>query len=217
MGRLMLVELARDARTVALRHLPSSAFTDARTNAEAARLAAAHGRVAVLELLRERGVTWRREVLVEAAIRGDAPATLAWLENGEPETVPEWHVLAAVESDAAGVMRLWISAARVADPVWVAHQAAKVNAICCLRALLALEPVREALPRIVHDSHSSLVHERFPVRASQSQDGSDTAGQSRPRKYTYLTPSEEIDVNATTLRFLLYRRLMRLIWLPRAK
>ncbi|UPY38175.1 hypothetical protein [Sediminicoccus sp. KRV36] len=214
----MLVELARDGRTVALRHLPADAFADDSTNAEAALRAAAHGRVPVLELLRERGVVWRRVELIEAAIRGDAAASLAWLQDGELDPVPDWQILAAVEGDCASVMRFWISAGRVEDPVRTASLAARANAICCLRALLTLEAVREALPAIIHDSHSLLMHERFPVPVRTRPAEVRNATPPPPvRRYTYLTPSAEIDVNATTLRFLLYRRVMRLIWRPPAR
>lgn len=217
---LGLVELARDARTVALRQLPDSSFSDPEIVVDAVAAAAKNGRVAVLEIFAQRGAAIDRTLLSDMAIRSDAPETLAWLDGDESAVVTHAEIQNAIAADSAQVLRYWMAAGRVGDPIQAARVAVLCESVCCLRALARDPRVRDIVARFVAARGSRKLDGLFPIEGSPAlalpaladRRGSLSAA---PRRYTYLTPSAEIDVNAVSLRFLIYRRIMRLLFVRR--
>jgi hypothetical protein len=215
-----LRELARDGALATLKRLPDATFQSRQALAEAATAAAENGRVGVLRMLERKGVALDRRALVAVAIRSDEPGVLRWAAEGGPRPIGWEDLRSALVSDAAGVLAYWFSSGLLEPRLDHVKTAVDCGAEGCLRVLARYEWLRPEVRSEVAAKGSSRLRSLFPNVAVTEDAAAQTSlaasvGAERPRRYSYLTPSDEIDVNATTLRFLIFRRIMRWLLLRR--
>lgn len=200
-------DLVLRARLPALRDLPKEAFADVESVSAAVVIAASYGRVRALELFAARGVPFDGQSLCYVATLGDRVETLAYFQERGVETCTPETISIAVHHDCARAMNYWIDHGLIDAPIAVASQAIHHDAVDCFRALERVAAVRGDVGLKARARMSGpRLRQYLPADERSIQATYRTA----PR-YTFRTPSEHIDPNLTTIRFLLYRRFMRML------
>lgn len=219
--------LAQSGCIARLRLLPLSAFSNADAVSSAALKAAGHGRVRVLEFL-ERKATIDPTAALAQGVLGDRVETVRYYQNKGIDTCTDGTVSIALHHDCARVLAYWLEQGLLKDITPVAHRAVHYDALHCFRQVARLDFIANdaslmglarhggkkrigaymnaaAMPE-TKAATSAIIGTLKPVaqawRRALKDDG-----------YTYLTPSHHIDVDKTTIPFLLYRRAARLVLL----
>lgn len=174
--------------------------------------AAAHGRVAILEHMAQQGVRLDDTLLLTMGVLGDQVPTMIFLEKRGVATCTPISISVALPHDSARVMRHWLKYDMLQDPVSVAHQSVHHDSLHCFR-VLERHPAVKA-DETLYGYARARAKARIASYLGAELPSSTIAGPAAPARpqYTYLTPSEHIDPDLTSIRFLLYRRVMRLLF-----
>lgn len=222
-----LENLARSGKIALLRRLPVTAFTDSDAVAAAALVAAGYGRVRVLEFL-ESKASIDPAAAVAQGVLGDRVETVRYYQQKGIATCTDCMVSIALHHDCARVLAYWLGQDLMRDVSSFAHQAVHHDALHCFRQVERLDIVANDASLMELAKHASkrriAAYMNLATLPDTMSANSASIGALRPVKraqrrafrdngYTYLTPSHHIDVDKTTIPFLLYRRATRLVLL----
>jgi hypothetical protein len=207
-AKLRLSKLAALGRLHELRTASKACFADRAEVDAAVAAAASNGRHAVLAFFATRGIELQADRLLRiAAVSGHRSIFSFFHERGAVVFSPDLVNL-VLRNDRATIVRFWLEN-KIVEPSELLPDAAKLNALYCFHLLATSGP----------DGQSGSSYAAFLQTASLPERMDYLVGGRRAPAiiYTYLTPSESIDIDRASLVFLMYRRIMRAVTMGRLR
>jgi hypothetical protein len=202
--------------------LPAGAFVRKEAIASAAIAAASFGRTRVYDFLSSKGVVDGSKALAMAVL-GDRAAIVRHFQELGADTCTAGTISIALHHDCARVLDYWLDEGLLPDPIDFANQAIHHDAADCFRRVIRHESVAANDALVGHARHGSkprisaifnqgcafVSSEEEPIDARAKATQPEATVTPQPVRYFIRTPSQHIDVDKTTIRFLLYRRVAR--------